>query len=176
MSDAGDPKDPKQSEQPQGGESGSSSAQYDLFEELRKFGQQMETATRSAWENERTRSFQRDVSAGMQEFFGQMQRFAQTFQENPHVQNLTERGQKAIHEAQENQVTRDFQQTMARSVAYMNTQMEDFLKRMQAQTDATSQPQESSSAQQVPIDDESQSSASTGATERLDPNEDEKKQ
>jgi hypothetical protein len=131
--------------------------QPDLFEELKKLSGQFEQAARSVVDNNRTKSFQRDVGAGMQEFFTQMQNATKSVQDDPRVQNFVERGQQAVQDAQQSQAMKDFQTTMARSVAFFNQQLGEFSERMRTnaqEEQANTTSSTSTSAQDVPIDEE----------------------
>lgn len=134
----------------------------DIMKELRDLGQNVEQAVRSTFESARIQSVQRDVVSGMQEFFNRMQEAAQRFQQNPNVQNLSERGQQALQQAQESKASKDIQETLARILAYSNQQLQELTTRMQqAGQPAITQ------TQNVPITDESTPPA-TGPTVRLD--------
>jgi hypothetical protein len=172
--------------------------QPDLVEELRKLGGQFEQAARSVVDNNRTKSFQRDVSAGMQEFLSQIQTASKSVQDDPRVQNFVERGQQAVQEAQQSQAMKDFQSTVARSVAFFNQQLGEFSERMRtnAEAEQANTPSGASAAQDVPIDEEDSTASeqappppsagpdtptdtsapgtSTGPTIRLDPDDDHK--
>jgi hypothetical protein len=130
--------------------------QPDLFEELKKLSGQFEQAARSVVDNNRTKSFQRDVSAGMQEFLSQIQTATKSVQDDPRVQDFVERGQQAVQDAQQSQAMKDFQTTMARSVAFFNQQLGEFSERMStsAQADQAGRPSGAPTAQDVPIDDD----------------------
>lgn len=148
-------RDPNEQEQPK-------QPSPDLLDELRVLGQNVEKAVRTTVDTARIHSVQRDVVAGMQEFFHRMQETAQRFQQNQSVQNLTERGQQALNQAQESQVARDIQETLARVVAYSNQQLQEFTERRQR-----AEQQSSTTTQRVPIADESTPPV-TGQTVRLD--------
>jgi hypothetical protein len=134
----------------QSGQKSDEQKQQDLFNELNKLGQQLETAARAALESDQSRSFQRDLSAGMKEFFGQLQNAAKTAQQDERLQNLAERGQQAWGDVQErvqeNKAMQDLQVSMARGIAYLNMQLGEFTERMQKEQQA--------GAQQVPIEEE----------------------
>lgn len=127
---------------------------FDFLGELNRLGQNLEQTVRSALESDHAKSFQRDVSAGMKEFFTQLQGVTRSVQEDDRMRDMTKRGQQAINEVQEkvqeNKTLQDLQTTMARSIAYLNSQLNDFNENLQN----NEQQAGSSGAQSVPIDEE----------------------
>lgn len=145
------------------------SGKYDFFEEMRRLGETMQQTAMGLMSNERTQSFQRDIQAATQEFFLQMQNAAKTVQDDPRVKDFTERGRQTMSEAQqkaeENQVYRDLQDSLAKGIAYFNQQLDEFRERTQKSD------QGESGAQNIPIDYGDESGAATGPTTRLDPDD-----
>jgi hypothetical protein len=155
----------------------------DLTEELRKFGQNVEQAVRNVAEHERTKSMQRDIASGMEEFFGQIHQAARGLQADQRMKDVSERGQQAVQDLQQNPHVKDFQQTLARGVAFFNQQLGDFSERMRSgeHTQNNSTPDQ----QGVNIDIEEEDAAggtsststgtgqatNTGQTTKLDPDD-----
>ena len=134
----------------------------DLASELRELGQQLEQTIRTVIESERAKAIRHEVSAGMQEIGKQMQVAMKSLQENPKVQQLAERGQKAVHQAQESPALKDFQESLASGIAQLNEKLAAFIARMENQHAANS-------SQQVPVEDASQPQPpATGETTRLE--------
>ncbi len=130
------------------------SPQGAFFEQLRQLGERMEQIGRGVIEKERSQAIREDINTRMQAFFGQMQQAAKTVQEDPRVQDWSERGQQAVNQTREkvghNQAVKDFQETLARGVAYFNQQLNEFAERMRSQQSASDSTQ--SGSQNVPID------------------------
>lgn len=127
----------------------------DLGSELRELGQQLETAVRSAIQSDKAKQVQQDVASGMKEIGTQIQAAFKAIQENPRVQQLVERGEQALGQAQQSKAAQDFQETLARGIAQLNDQLAAFVTRMR-------QPDASAPAAPPPA---------TGETTRLDPDE-----
>ncbi len=139
--------------------------QYNLGDELRELGQQIENAVRNAFESEGAKTVQRDISSGLQEIGKQMQSAIDTIRDDPRVQQLAERGQQALNQAADNPTMQDFQEALARGVSQLNEQLASFMAQVQERSAS-----EQSSAQNVPIDHDDDAPA-TGETKRLDPEE-----
>jgi hypothetical protein len=158
----------------------------DLTEELRKFGQNVEQAVRNVAEHERMKSMQRDIASGMEEFFGQIHQAARGLQADQRMKDVSERGQQAVQDLQQNPHVKDFQQTLARGVAFFNQQLDDFSERMRASEQAQSNSKPGSQGVNIDIEEEdaaggasSTTSTSTGTgqathtgqTTKLDPDD-----
>ncbi len=150
----------QQSEQTQ--ETPQTQQQADLSTELRELGQQLEQAFRGVVENENAKKLQRDFVSGLREIGTQMQTGLNSFKENPRVQTLTERGQQVMHQAQESQASRDFQESLVRSVAFLREQIASFNERQKA-----GMVDPAGDTQNVTIEHEEEAPA-TGETTRLD--------
>jgi heparin binding hemagglutinin HbhA len=137
--------------------------QNDLASELRELGQQLEEAVRSAITSDRAKQIQADISSGMKEIGVQLQGAVKSIQENPQVQQLVQRGEQAVTQAQQTKVAHDFQETLARGIAMLNEQLADFATRMRQAGDA---PATGGTSTTPPAGD---TSAATGETTRLDP-------
>lgn len=120
--------------QPEENNSDQQQPQSDLANELRELGQQIEHAVRSAMENERARQLQQDIAAGMKEIGSQMQSALKAIQEDERVRNLAERGQQAIHQAQQSQAAKDFQEALTRGISQLNEQLTAFVSRLESST------------------------------------------
>lgn len=131
----------------------SNQPQGDLANELRELGQQLENAVRNAMENEKAKQIQKDLSAGLREIGTQLQSAVESLKENPHIQELVEKSEQAVNQAQQSKVTQDFQETLARGIAQLNDQLAAFVARIRSEQD----PPESG-----PV---------TGETTRLDPDD-----
>jgi HEAT repeat protein len=136
-----------QSQQPQG----------DLGSELRELGQQIEQAVRSALESDRAKQVQADIASGMKEIGAQLQNAMRAIQENPNVQQLVQRGEQAVGQAQQSKAAQDLQETLARGIALLNEQLAAFANRVRQDDGSTTSP--------TGTGDEN---ASTGETTRLD--------
>lgn len=139
----------KQSQQPAG----------DLASELRELGQQLEAAVRSAIQSDKAKQVQQDVSSGVKEIGSQLQAAFKAIQENPRVQELVERGEQAVNQAQQSKVAQDFQESLSRGLAQLNQQLAAFVARV-------SQPADEAPPATPPAGD---SAPATGETTRLDP-------
>jgi molecular chaperone GrpE (heat shock protein) len=128
----------------------------DLASELRELGQQIEQAVRGALETDRAKQVQSDIAAGMREIGAQLQHTVKAIQESPQVQQLVQRGEQAVSQAQQSKAAQDFQESLARGVALLNEQLANFVTRLR---------QPDSDASTPPAD------ASTGETTRLDPDQ-----
>lgn len=139
----------------------------DLAAELRELGQQIEQTVRTALQSDQARAVKDNLSAGMQEIGKQVQVAIRTLQENPKVQEMAERGQRAVEQAQHSQAIKDFQDSLATGIAQLNERLSAFVDRMEQRTGS------SSTTQNVPVEDESTPvdtsyPPATGPTTRLD--------
>jgi heparin binding hemagglutinin HbhA len=134
--------------------------QNDLANELRELGQQIEQLVRSSIDSDRAKEVQRDITNGMVEIGTQMQSALKAIADNPQVQQLAERGQQAIEQAQQNPAIKDFQEALARGISQLNDQLSAFVSR------TTNPPPAGPSSQ--PINIETDSEPNTGPTTRLD--------
>ncbi|MFV9505656.1 MAG: hypothetical protein AB4911_13965 [Oscillochloridaceae bacterium umkhey_bin13] len=133
--------------------------QGDLASELRELGQQLETAVRAALTSDKAKQVQQDMSAGMKEIGVQLQGALKAIQDNPRVQEVVERGEQAVNQAQQSQAAKDFQEALARGIAQLNEQLAAF---------ATNLRQSSEGGSDTPPPSE----PATGETVRLDPDQD----
>jgi hypothetical protein len=129
--------------------------QSDVFEELNKLRQNLEQSGRNVMSNENAQKMQSDITNNIQQLLTQAQKSMQSVQENPQVKQWSERGQQAVNQAQQNQVVRDLQQTMANSLAYFNQQLAELRARQQKEEEQAA----AQSAQSVPIDIEEEDAA-----------------
>lgn len=142
--------------------------QVDLAEELRELGQQLETAFRGVVESEHAKNLQRDLLAGLREIGNQMQSGLSSLKDDPRVQNLAERGQQVVNQAQESQPARDFQDVLARGAAFLKEQIAGFNERQRTASPRSSEGQPTS--QSVTIEHHHDDvEETTGETTRLDP-------
>jgi hypothetical protein len=141
--------------------------QAELSKELRELGQQLEQAFRGVVEGENAKKLQRDFVSGLREIGVQMQTGLSSLKENPRVQTLTERGQQVVNQAQESQASRDFQESLARGVAFLREQIASFNERQKTEAVAPT-----SDSQTVTIEREEENPA-TGETTRLEPDKSE---
>jgi hypothetical protein len=126
-----------------------------VVDELNKLRQNLEQSGRGVMSSENAQKMQRDITNNIQQLLTQAQKSVQSVQENPQVKEWGERGQQAVNQAQQNQVVRDLQQTMANSLAYFNQQLAEFRTRQEKQDDQA--------AQSVPIDIEEEDAAPRSA-------------
>ncbi len=152
-------------EPPSEQEPSSSTTRLDLARELRDLGQQLEQSLRGVVESEQAKNLQRNLLAGLRELSTQMQTGLNSLKENPHVQNLAERGQQAVTHAQESAAAREFQEALARGVAFLKEQLASFNARQKRQEATPAD----SAAQRLTIEHED--SSTTGETIRLDPDQ-----
>ena len=158
MSQPEDQQNQSQSSQP---------ASNDLANELRELGQQIEQALRGALETDRAKQVQADISAGMKEIGVQLQHTVKAIQENPQVQQLVQRGEKALGQAQQSKAAQDFQESLARGVAALNEQLAAFVTRLRQPDGSTPTDTASSTGTtSYPSD-----TPATGETTRLDPDQ-----
>lgn len=132
--------------------------QSDLAGELRELGQQIEQAVRTTLESDRAKQVQADISAGMKEIGVQLQHTIKALQENPQVQQLVQRGEQAVGQAQQSKVAQDFQETLTRGIGLLSDQLASFVARLRQPDGAT------------PPADET-GGATMGETTRLDPDQ-----
>ena len=102
----------------------------DLASELRELGQQIENAVRTAVHSDKAKQIQQDVASGLKEIGVQVQAALKSIQENPRVQDLVERGEQAVSQAQQSKAAQDFKETLARGIAQLNEQLAAFIGRM----------------------------------------------
>lgn len=138
-------------------------ASTDLAAELRELGQQIEQAVRGALESDRAKQVQNDIASGMREIGVQLQHTIKAIQESPKVQQLVQRGEQAVGQAQQSKAAHDFQESLARGVAMLNDQLAGFVTRLRQADDDTTPPMGTT----PPTGD----SATTGETTRLDPDQ-----
>jgi DNA replication protein DnaD len=131
--------------------------QNDLASELRELGQQLENSVRSALQSEKARQIQHDVAIGMQEIGSQVQSALKSIQENPKIQQLIDRGEQTLSQAQQSHLAQDFQESLARGISQLNAQLSAFIARTRADG--------------PPATGGSSDAPATGETERLDPNQ-----
>ena len=134
--------------------------QGDLGSELRELGQQLEHAVRTSLESDRAKQIQADISSGLKEIGVQLQHAMKALHDNPKVQELVQRGEQAVTQAQKSKAAQDFQESLARGIAALNAQLSDFVTRLQ-------QPEGTTPDGSTPP--ASDASAATGETTRLDP-------
>lgn len=139
----------------------------DLAKELRELAQQLEHAFRGVVEGENAKKLQRDFVSGVREIGNQMQTGLNSLKDNPRVQTLAERGQQVVSQAQEAQAAKDFQESLARGVAFLKEQIASFNAR-QEQTAAAPATTTPTDTQSVTIVQEEEPPV-TGETTRLDP-------
>ena len=138
----------------------------DLASELRELGQQIEQSVRAALDSERAKTIRKDLVTGLNEIGKQVQVAVKSLQTNPRVQDLADRGQRVVSQAQESPAMKDFQETLAKGIAQLNERLAAFVARTESAGDGTS-------SQQVPVEDASQPPAddtappATGDTTRL---------
>lgn len=146
-----------QSENPQNQQNQSQPPHSDLGNELRELGQQLEQAVKSALESDRAKQVQADISSGMKEIGSQIQQAMKVLQDNPKVQELVQKGEQAVGQAQQNKAVQDLQETLVRGLAMLNEQIAGFVNRVRQEPGATPP-----SADDAPA---------TGETTRLDPDQ-----
>jgi hypothetical protein len=131
--------------------------QSDLASELRELGQQLENSVRGALQSEKARQIQHDVAIGMKEIGSQVQSALKSIQENPKIQQLIDRGEQTLSQAQQSHIAQDFQESLARGISQLNAQLSAFIARTRADG--------------PPATGGSSDAPATGETERLDPNQ-----
>ena len=133
----------------------------DLLNELREMGQQLESAFRAAVQSDRAKQLQKDLAGGVREITEQLKTAAKTVQNDTRFQQAEERGRQAVAQARESKVVQDIQETLVTGIAQLNEQLRKVVDRLQSDANP---PSSGSSAQDVPVDDQS---AATGETTRL---------
>ena len=133
----------------------------DLMHELREMGQQLEAAFRAAIESDRAKQLQKDIAGGVREVTAQLKTAVKTVQDDTRYQQAEERSRRAVAQARESKLVQDIQETLVTGLAQLNEQLRKVVDRLQAESKASSG---ASSAQNVPVDDQS---AATGETTRL---------
>lgn len=121
----------------------------DLIDELRKFGQQIETLFSTAMQSERAKTIQQDIANGMREIGTRVQESVRTVQDNPKIQELEERGRQALKEARESQVLDKFQDTLVQGLNQLNREVGKLVEKLKSD-----QPPPPAPAQSVPIDED----------------------
>lgn len=147
-----------------------------LAEAMRELGEQIEQTARTVLSSERSHEIQQNVSRGMREMSANLQKALESLRANPQVQEISERAQKGISEAQQSGIFKDLQETLAKALAQASSQLAEFSERMKIENAAATP---DVPAQQVPIEHEDDtppppptaddSGATTGPTVRLDP-------
>ena len=133
----------------------------DLLNELREMGQQLEMAFRAAIQSDRAKQLQKDLAGGVREITEQLKTAAKSVQNDTRFQKAEERGRQAVAQARESKVVQDIQETLVTGIAQLNEQLRKVVDRLQSDANP---PSSGSSAQDVPVDDQS---AATGETTRL---------
>ena len=146
---------------PNAGQPGHDKDSGDLLNELREMGQQLEMAFRAAIQSDRAKQLQKDLAGGVREITEQLKTAAKTVQNDTRFQQAEERGRQAVAQARESKVVQDIQETLVTGIAQLNEQLRKVVDRLQSEANP---PSSSSSAQNVPVDDQS---AATGETTRL---------
>ena len=131
--------------------------QSDLASELRELGQQLENSVRSALQSEKARQIQHDVAIGMKEIGAQVQSAIKSIQENPKIQQLIDRGEQTLSQAQQSHIAQDFQESLSRGISQLNEQLSAFIARTRSDGSTAT--------------GGSGDTPATGETERLDPNQ-----
>ena len=134
----------------------------DLLNELREMGQQLETAFRAAVQSDRAKQLQKDLAGGVREITEQLKTAAKSVQNDTRFQKAEERGRQAVAQARESKVVQDIQETLVSGLAQLNEQLRKVVENLQSEGNT---PSSGSTAQNVPVDDES---AATGETTRLE--------
>ncbi len=129
--------------------------QRDLGSELRELGQQLEQAFKSALESDRAKQLQADVSAGLKEIGSQLQHAMKALQDNPKVQQLIEKGEQTVAQAQQSKAAQDIQDALARGLATLNEQLAGVVSRLRQEATP-------------PAED---TGPATGETTKLDPDQ-----
>lgn len=155
------------SEEQNNSNTSSSQPQKDLAAELRELGVQLEQTFRTVVESEQAKALKDNLALGFQEIGKQVQAGIKQLQENPKVQELADRGQNAVHQAQQSQAFKDFQDTLIAGLGQLNDRLSEFVTKLEERSaQAANGDASASGSQNVPVDDESQP-PSTGETTRL---------
>lgn len=136
----------------------------ELVEEVRELGNQLEAAFRAALESERTKQLQRDLMGGLKELSSQVKTALKSAQDNPRVQQASERGREVLRNAQQSKAAQDLQETLVTGVAQLNVQLRKLVERLETIEQNAST---TTSTQHVPVEHED-STPTTGPTTRLD--------
>jgi flagellar hook-basal body complex protein FliE len=145
-----------------------------LSDALRQLGEQIEETARTVLSSERTREIQASVAAGLNEVTANLQKALESLKTNPQVQDLTDRAQKGLTEAQQSSFFKDLQETLAKALSHASTQLSEFSERIK--TEHAPAP-DHDTPQNIPIEhdtsppdaDGDAGGAATGPTVRLDP-------
>ncbi|MBC8163558.1 MAG: hypothetical protein H7Z42_20320 [Roseiflexaceae bacterium] len=143
-----------------GGPDNGRDAVSELVDEVRELGNQIEAAFRAALESDRTRQLQRDLMGGLKELSSQLRTAVKDVQENPRVQQASDRGKEVLRNAQHSRTAQELQETLVSGVAQLNMQLRKLVDRLE--TTPTNTP-----TQQVPVEH----TEATGPTVRLDPDQ-----
>lgn len=141
--------------------SSQSTQNADLGDELRELGRQLQTAVQSVLSSEQAKTIQNNIASGVREISSQIQVAVQNVKNDPRVQEATEKGVQTVNQIRETPPIKDLQDVLARGVSELNTQLKDFIQKMESQAPASSS---TPAATQVPIE---HSEASTGETTKL---------
>ncbi|KAB8145251.1 hypothetical protein F8S13_04410 [Chloroflexia bacterium SDU3-3] len=132
-----------------------------MSKELRELANQLEAAFRAAVESDQAKQLQRDLANGLKELSSQVKYAVKNAQENPQVQQATERGREAIHNARQSKTAHDLQETLVNGISYINEQLRWVVERIEAH-EKTAQ---ATPSQSVPVEHEV---PVTGKTTKLD--------
>lgn len=145
-----------------------------LSDALRQLGEQIEETARTVLSSERTRAIQANVATGLNDVTANLQKALESLKTNPQVQDLTDRAQKGLTEAQQSSFFKDLQETLAKALSHASTQLSEFSERIK--TEHAPAP-DHDTPQNIPIEhdtpppdaDGDAGGVATGPTVRLDP-------
>jgi heparin binding hemagglutinin HbhA len=105
--------------------------QPDLGAELRRLGNQIETAVRAALESEQARHLRDELVDTTRDFGQRVETLMNRVVEDDRVRDLTERGQQTIERVVESEPVQEVQHRLAEGLGLLNQQLAALIARLQ---------------------------------------------
>jgi hypothetical protein len=114
-------------------ESPSTTEQVRISDELKKLGQQLAQAVRSAAESEEMRKLRQELSEGLDEVRVELQEAFDQARESEEVARLRQQAERAVESIQTGEAQREIRQELAYTLQTLNEQLAGWLERLQAE-------------------------------------------
>jgi hypothetical protein len=148
---------------------GGQEAASELLNALRTLGVELTSTLRTALQSEQFQRLQRDLTSGVRELAGQLEKTVEKVQTDPRVQEASEKGRQALRQAQESKVVQDAEEIVVKGIAAITEQLRQLSTRFESGA-----PGESASppTQRVPVEhtpgEGGPDAPATGETTKLD--------
>jgi hypothetical protein len=127
-------------------ESPRTTEQVQISDELKKLGQQLAQAVRSAAESEEMRKLGQELSEGLDEVRMELREAFQHARESEEVARLREQAERAVESIQTGEAQKEIRQELAYTLQTLNEQLAGWLEHLQAETAEASEPAPEDSA------------------------------